>query len=47
MAESVLMDVFITRLEPSLQADVTSRHQLTSEARMREAQLVNDRNIQH
>lgn len=36
MAESVLMDAFLTALEPSLQAEVTSRHPTTLEA-LREA----------
>ncbi|KAL4021138.1 hypothetical protein IC575_019929 [Cucumis melo] len=45
MAESVLVDAFVTRLEPSLQAEVISRHPQTLEECMREAQLVNDRNL--
>ncbi|TYK03703.1 retrotransposon protein [Cucumis melo var. makuwa] len=45
MAESVLVDAFVTGLEPSLQAEVISRHPQTLEECMREAQLVNDRNL--
>ncbi|KAL4018114.1 hypothetical protein IC575_021704 [Cucumis melo] len=45
MAESVLVDAFVTGLEPSLQAEVISRHPQTLEDCMREAQLVNDRNL--
>ncbi|KAA0036970.1 DNA-directed RNA polymerase III subunit 1 [Cucumis melo var. makuwa] len=45
MAESVLIDAFVTGLEPMLQAKVVSRHPKTLEACMKEAQLVNDRNL--
>ena len=45
MAESVLRDAFVTGLEPALQAEVISRHPLTLEECMKEAQLVNDRNL--
>ena len=45
MAESVLLDAFLTGLEPSLQAEVISRHPQTLEECMKEAQLANDRNI--
>ncbi|TYK02434.1 retrotransposon protein [Cucumis melo var. makuwa] len=45
VAESVLVDAFVTGLEPSLQAEVISRHPQTLEECMREAQLVNDRNL--
>ncbi|KAA0063772.1 retrotransposon protein [Cucumis melo var. makuwa] len=45
MAESVLVDAFVTGLEPSLQAEVISRHPQTLEECMREAQLINDRNL--
>ncbi|KAL0560711.1 hypothetical protein IC582_001124 [Cucumis melo] len=45
MAGSVLVDAFVTGLEPSLQAEVISRHPQTLEDCMREAQLVNDRNL--
>ncbi|KAL4023262.1 hypothetical protein IC575_017013 [Cucumis melo] len=45
MAESVLVDASVTGLEPSLQAEVISRHPQTLEECMREAQLVNDRNL--
>ncbi|TYK14439.1 uncharacterized protein E5676_scaffold186G00980 [Cucumis melo var. makuwa] len=45
MAESVLVDAFVTGLEPSLQAEVISRHPQTLEECMKEAQLVNDRNL--
>ncbi|TYK14623.1 retrotransposon protein [Cucumis melo var. makuwa] len=37
MAESVLVDAFVTGLEPSLQAEVISRHPQTLEDCMREA----------
>ncbi|TYK31688.1 retrotransposon protein [Cucumis melo var. makuwa] len=45
MAESVLRDAFLTGLEPTLQAKVISRHPQTLEECMKEAQLVNDRNL--
>ena len=45
MAESVLMDAFVTGLEPTLQVEVVNRYPQTLEACMREAQLVNDRNL--
>ncbi|KAA0067146.1 ty3-gypsy retrotransposon protein [Cucumis melo var. makuwa] len=45
MAESVLVDAFVTGLEPSLQAEVISRHPQTLEECMKEAQLVNDKNL--
>ena len=45
MTESVLRDAFVTELEPALQAEVISRHPLTLEECMKEAQLVNDRNL--
>ena len=45
MAESVLMDAFVTGLEPALQAEVISRYPQTLEECMKEAQLVNDRNL--
>ena len=45
MTESVLRDAFLTGLEPNLQAEVVSRNPLTLEECMREAQLVNDRNL--
>ena len=45
MAESVLLDTFLTGLEPALQAEVISRHPQTLEECTKEAQLVNDRNI--
>ncbi|KAL4037971.1 hypothetical protein IC575_001574 [Cucumis melo] len=43
MAESVLIDAFITGLETNLQAEVISRHPMTLEDCMREAQMVSDR----
>ena len=45
MEESVLRDAFLTGLEPNLQAEVVSRYPQTLEDCMREAQLVNDRNM--
>ncbi|TYJ99689.1 Transposon Ty3-G Gag-Pol polyprotein [Cucumis melo var. makuwa] len=45
MAESVLRDAFLTGLESALQAEVVSRHPQTLEDCMKEAQLVNDRNL--
>ncbi|KAA0061430.1 retrotransposon protein [Cucumis melo var. makuwa] len=45
MAKSVLMDAFVTELEPTLQAEVKSQQPFTLEDCMREAQLVNDRNL--
>ena len=45
MAESVLLDAFMTGLESSLQAEVISRHPQSLEECMKEAQLVNDRNL--
>ncbi|KAA0050223.1 retrotransposon protein [Cucumis melo var. makuwa] len=45
MAESVLRDAFLTGLEPALQAEAVSRHPQTLEDCMKEAQLVNDRNL--
>ena len=45
MAESVLLDAFVTGLEPTLQAEVISRHPQSLEECMKEAQLVNDRNL--
>ncbi|KAA0056273.1 retrotransposon protein [Cucumis melo var. makuwa] len=45
VAESVLRDAFLTGLEPALQAEVISRHPQTLEECMKEAQLVNDRNL--
>ncbi|KAA0062473.1 uncharacterized protein E5676_scaffold325G00980 [Cucumis melo var. makuwa] len=45
MAESVLRDAFLTGLEPTLQAEVMSRHPQTLEECMMAAQLVNDRNL--
>ncbi|KAA0040483.1 retrotransposon protein [Cucumis melo var. makuwa] len=45
MAESVLVDAFVTGLEPSLQAEVISRQPQTLEECTKEAQLVNDRNL--
>ncbi|KAA0055953.1 putative reverse transcriptase [Cucumis melo var. makuwa] len=44
MAESVLRDAFVTGLEP-IQAEVISRHPHTLEECMKEAQLINDRNL--
>ncbi|KAA0043304.1 Retrotransposable element Tf2 [Cucumis melo var. makuwa] len=40
MVESVLIDAFITGLETNLQAEVKSRHSVTLEECMREAQMV-------
>ena len=45
MAESVLLDAFVTGLEPALQAEVISRHPQTLEECMKEAQLVSGRNL--
>ncbi|KAA0041348.1 retrotransposon protein [Cucumis melo var. makuwa] len=45
MAESVLIDAFITGLETNLQAEVKGRHPVTLEACMREAQMVSDRDL--
>lgn len=45
MEESVLRDAFLTGLEPNLQAEVVSRYPQTLEDCMREAQVVNDRNL--
>lgn len=45
MAESVLMDAFVTGLEPALQAEAVSRRPQTLEACTKEAQLVRDRNF--
>ncbi|TYK17993.1 Ty3/gypsy retrotransposon protein [Cucumis melo var. makuwa] len=45
MAESVLRDAFVIGLELALQAKVISRHPQTLEECMKEAQLVNDRNL--
>ncbi|KAL0540077.1 hypothetical protein IC582_024306 [Cucumis melo] len=45
MAESVLRDAFLTRLEPALQAEVMSRHPQTLEECMMAAQLVNCHNL--
>lgn len=45
MAENVLQDAFFTGLKPSLQAEVISRHPQTLEECIKEAQLVNDRNL--
>ncbi|TYK26819.1 putative membrane-bound O-acyltransferase C24H6.01c isoform X5 [Cucumis melo var. makuwa] len=45
MAESVLRDAFLTGLEPTLQAEVVSRHPQTLEECMMEALLVNDCNL--
>lgn len=45
MAESVLRDAFVIGLELTLQANVISRHPQTLEECMKEAQLVNDRNL--
>ena len=45
MAESVPRDEFVTGLKPDLQAEVICRHPQTSEDCMKEAQLVNDRNL--
>ncbi|TYK28159.1 uncharacterized protein E5676_scaffold289G00730 [Cucumis melo var. makuwa] len=44
MAESVLRDAFVIGLEP-IQAKVISRHPHTLEECMKEAQLINDRNL--
>ena len=40
MVESMLKDTFLTGLEPTLQAEVISRHPQTLEECMKEAQLV-------
>ncbi|KAL0539505.1 hypothetical protein IC582_023720 [Cucumis melo] len=45
MAESVLIDAFVTGLETNLQAEVKSRHPVTLEECMREAQMVSDRDL--
>ena len=45
IAESVLRDTFLIGLEPALKAEVVSRHPQTLEDCMKEAQLVNDRNL--
>ena len=45
MVESVLIDVFITGLETTLQAEVKSHHPITLEDYMREAQLVSDHDL--
>ena len=45
MDESVLMDAFVTGLVPSRQAEVMSRYPQNLETCMKEAQLVNDRNL--
>ena len=45
MAESVLRDAFVTGLEPALQAKVINRHPQTLEECMKEAQLVNNKNL--
>lgn len=45
MTESILIDAFVTSLEPTLQTELKSRHPITLEDCMREAQLVSDRNL--
>lgn len=45
MPESVFRDTFITYLELELQAEVRNCHLITLEDCMREAQLVDDRNV--
>ncbi|TYK26552.1 Retrotransposable element Tf2 [Cucumis melo var. makuwa] len=45
MVESVLIDTFITGLETNLQAEVKSRHPVTLEDCMREAQMVSDHDL--
>ena len=45
MSKSVLRDVFVTGLESNLQAEVINRHPQTLEDCMKEAQLVNNRNL--
>ncbi|KAA0033719.1 Transposon Tf2-6 polyprotein [Cucumis melo var. makuwa] len=45
IAESVLIDAFITGLETNLQAEVKSHHPMTLEECMREAQMVSDRDL--
>lgn len=44
MAESILMDAFVTGLSLELRAEVVSRHPKNLDECMREAQLVNDHN---
>lgn len=45
MVESVLIDTFMKGLKPDIRVEVTSRHPVGLEGCMREAQLVNDRNV--
>ncbi|TYK23289.1 retrotransposon protein [Cucumis melo var. makuwa] len=45
MAKSIFIDAFITGLETNLQAEVKSRHPVTLEDYMREAQMVNYQDI--
>ena len=45
MAESVLIDSFVTGLETNLKVEVLSRHPVTLEDCMQEAQMVSDRDL--